>query len=104
MDFDEYVTSTYQHISTKRGFPKAFSGQLLFLKSTWTDLANFSVARGAAASKSWRVVEELLDTGENDLVESAGCAMSSPSRDSFNDIGNSLDASAVGVLSGDHGD
>lgn len=60
----------------------------------------FSVARGAAASKSWRVVEELLDTGEKDLAESTGCAISSPSRDSFSDI----DASAVGILSGDHGD
>lgn len=100
MDFEEHVTSTYQHIGTKRSFPKAFSGQLLFLNSTWTGLTNFSVARGAAASKSWRVVEELLETGEKDLAESTGCAISSPSRDSFSDI----DASAVDILSGDHGD
>lgn len=67
-------------------------------------LADFSVARGAAASNSWRVVEEVLDTGEIDLIEGAGWAMSFPRRDSFNDMEDSLDASAVGVLTGDHGD
>jgi hypothetical protein len=45
-----------------------------------------------------------LDTGEIDLIEGAGWAMSFPSRDSFNDMEDSLDASAVGVLTGDHGD
>lgn len=74
-----------------------------FSDSTWR-LADFSVARGAAASNSWRVVEEVLDTGEIDLIEGVGWAMSFPRRDPFNDMEDSLDASAVGVLTGDHGD
>ena len=46
----------------------------------------------------------MLDTGEIDLTEGVDCAMSFPRRDPFNDMEDSLDASAVGVLTGDHGD
>ena len=49
-------------------------------------------------------MEEVLDTGEIDLTEGVGWAMSFPRRDPFNDMEDSLDASAVGVLTGDHGD